>query len=104
VTFFGATCDKVLPAVDLDDFPVAPLERTVDAAFAACVPVTFAPVAADCARAAKLFFATPPPLDFAVALWIRAAAWGVIGAPPLPLPFVAMRLSLVVEKVNQVLR
>jgi hypothetical protein len=71
VTFFGATCDKALPAAVLDDFPVALLVRTADDDFAACLPVTFVTVllvAADCARAGKLFFATTPPLDLAVAL------------------------------------
>lgn len=102
VTFFGATCDKALPAAALEDLPVVLLVSTVEAAFAACTPVVFATallVVADCARAAKLFFATTPPLDFAVALWIRDAALGVIGVLPFPLPLVAMSLSFFIEIV-----
>lgn len=103
MTFFGATCDKALPAAVLDELPVVPLVNTVEADFAACVPVVFTTVllvAADCALAAKLFFATTPPLDFAVALWIRDAALGIIGVPLFPLPFVAMCISFVIEIVN----
>jgi hypothetical protein len=72
VIFFGATCDNVLPAADLEAAPVFGLASVLDAAFAAGCEVIFEETglgaAADCARAANVSLATMPLFERAVAL------------------------------------
>jgi hypothetical protein len=41
VALGGATCDKALPAADLDAFPVEPLESTEEELLATLLPVIF---------------------------------------------------------------
>lgn len=75
-----AAWDKALAAAVLEATPVDLLCRTADA-FCATVALVVFPLcaAADCARVAKLPLSTAPPLCFAVALWTRDAAVGVMG-------------------------